>query len=203
MANESNNSFDCGRYEPMRIRVFVVEEDGRRITRSERRPRGRGLVMVDTNGNTIFFRTTNAISEKSERDEYGLQKLHEKTQENVLWQTLPMIPFLKCPQMTEFEHRLPPHLRTGRRCTVAADGSQIGEDKSGESHPCKCMVDVRAERQAANTARESNRDPKTTIQQAILNNSQETTAKLTELLGQLVAKENAANLIAAAGAKSK
>lgn len=184
----TNPIFDCGTLDPMRTRVFVTtNESGMEETRCERRPRGRGIMMVDTCGHTIFFRTTNSIAEVSERDPYGQQKLAEKTVANAKWQTEPMIPWLQCPQQGPYEFRLPPHLRTGSKCTRAADGQPIGEDRTGESHPCKCMLQVRAERQAVNAERERKRDPMTTINQAILNNSQATTSKLTELLGNLVA----------------
>jgi threonine dehydrogenase-like Zn-dependent dehydrogenase len=48
------------------------------------------------------------------------------------------------------------------------------------------MVDLKAERMARQNEIEANRDPKTTIQQAMLDNSQAATSKLTELLDKLV-----------------
>lgn len=196
MANESNASFDCGRFDPMRTRVHVTDENGKRVTRADRRPRGRGLLMLDTQGNTIFFRTTNAISVTDERNEYGLQKLSEKTRANPLWQTEPMIPFLTCPQMTEFQFRMPSHLQTGKRCTIAADGHPIGE-ADGNPHPCICMASLRAERQAANIEREDSRAEKTTVMQELLANAQESTiaaqnatATMARLADHLTAKSD-------------
>jgi hypothetical protein len=181
-----NPIFDAGRKTPMMTRVFLAEENGKKFTRSERRPRGRLIMMLDSQGNTIPLKLSNALSERATEDPYGMRILAQKTRPNADWQTDPMVPYLACPQQTEYEFRMPIHMRTGVRCGVAADGREIGEDRQGNEHPCKCMVALKAERMERQNEVEANRDPKTTIQQAMLDNSQAATSKLTELLDKLV-----------------
>lgn len=175
--------FDAGRMQALRTRSFV---NGDGVLVSERRPNGRIMMMIDSAGNEIPLRLTNAISVTTERDPYGQEKIAQKCAPNALWKTDPMIPSGICPQQTEFEFRLPQHLKTGRRCTHAVDGHSVGEDKNGDRHWCKCITDLVKERRDRQNAIERTRDPMTTIQQAILNNSQDTTAKLTDLLGKLM-----------------
>lgn len=181
-----NPIFDAGRQQPMQTRVFVAEENGKKFTRSERRPRGRLLVMLDAMGNDLPLRLSNAISERGTEDPYGVRILAQKSRANHDWQTDAMIPYLVCPQQTDYEFKMPPHLRSGVRCSISADGNVIGESRDGTAHPCKCMVALKSERQAKNAEIEANRDPKTTIQQAMLDNSTATAAKLTDLLDALV-----------------
>lgn len=176
--------FDAGTRQALRTRTFT-DKDG--ILRSERRPNGRLIMMIDSAGNEIPLRLTNAISEGHEFDPYGQEVLRSKTAKQTVWKTDPMVPSLSCPQQTQYEYLLPDHLKTGKRCAVAADGQPIGESKiDGSGHHCICILKLKQERQDRQNKLEASRDEKTTIQQAILNNSQETTSKLTELLGQLM-----------------
>lgn len=180
--------FDAGRLEPMRTRSYVAkDEDGHEVIRAERRPRGRGLYMIDSMGSEIWLRLTNAIANDAERDPWGQEILSSKCAQNPKWKTEPMIPAAHCPQMTEHQYKLPTHLQTGRRCESAVDGAPVGEDRSGNRHYCKCITQLQKERRERNDKIEAMRDPRTTIQEALLNNSQATTAKLTDLLSKLTA----------------
>jgi len=182
----ANPIFDCGNKKPMRTRTFRAEENGKPITRTERRPQGKYLMVIDTYGNEVPLKLHNAISEQAQQDPYKIYIQYLKATPNAEWGTQPMIPSTVCPQQTEYEFRLPDHLRSGRRCGAAADGQPVGEDRLGNIHWCKCIKQLVHERREVNREIEEARDPKTTIMQAVLNNSQETTAQLTQLLKNMV-----------------
>lgn len=182
----ANPIFDCGNKKPMRTRTFRSEENGKPVTRTERRPQGKYLMVIDSYGNEVPLKLHNAISEQAHQDPYKLHIMYAKATANPEWGTHSMIPSATCPQQTEYEFRMPEHIRSGRRCTVAADGQPVGEDRSGTIHWCKCIKQLIDERRTANRELEEARDPKTTIMQAVLNNSQETTAQLTQLLKNMM-----------------
>lgn len=185
--NDAQNPvFDAGNKKPMRTRTFRAEENGKPVTRTERRPQGKYLMVIDSAGNELPLKLHNAISEQAQFDPYGMHQKAIKTTGNTEWGTSPMIPSIGCPQATEHMHRLPEELQTGHKCTRAHDGQTLGEDSNGNIHWCKCIKALVDQRRERNAEVEGARDPRTTIQQAILNNSQETTAQLTTLLKNLV-----------------
>jgi hypothetical protein len=184
--NDTQNPvFDAGNKKPMRVRTFRAEENGKPVTRTERRPQGKYLMVIDSAGNEVPLKLHNAISEQAQFDPYGLHQKAIKTMPNTEWGTSPMIPSMGCPQATEHMHKLPEELQTGQKCVRAHDGQTIGEDNAGNIHWCKCIKGLVDQRRAKNAEIEAARDPKTTIQQAILNNSQQTTEKLVDLLDKL------------------
>jgi hypothetical protein len=186
-SNDGQNPiFDAGNKKPLRTRTFRTEENGKPVTRTERRPQGRYLMVVDSFGNVVPLKLHNAIAETAEHDPYKLHIKYAKTRANSEWGTQPMVPVGGCPQATEFQYLLPDHLQSGNKCARAVDGQVIGEDRGGDFHYCKCIDTLIRERREANSELEAARDPKTTIMQAVLNNSQETTAHLTQLLQKLV-----------------
>ncbi len=191
--NDSQNPvFDCGNKKPMRVRTFrAPNAQGRMVTRTERRPQGKYLMVVDHYGHVNPLKLHNSISEMSEFDPYKMHQLSSpKMRGNPEWGLDPMIPVCSCPQQTSAQFHLPSHLQTGTACRVAVDGKSIGEDQAGEIHWCQCIEQLVKERRERNAELEASRDPKTTIQQAILNNSQETTSQLVKLL-EHITKEDA------------
>ena len=180
----SNPVFDAGRMKPMRVRTFRTVENGKPITRTERRPQGKYLMVIDSAGNEVPLKLHNAISEQAQFDPYKLHQQSIKTQPNHEWGTAPMIPSTACPQQTEFQHKMPEDLQTGTKCSASADGAHpVGEDqRTGEIHWCKCIVSLALRRREKNAEIEAARDPRTTIMEATLNNSQEMNKHLAELL---------------------
>ncbi len=183
---DDNPIFDCGKFKPMRSRVFRTTEDGKPVTRAERRPQGKYLMVIDHYGNELPLKIHNAISEQAVHDPYGIWIKQNKFRRNHEWNTDPMIPSTMCPQQTEHEFLLPHNLRTGQRCSLAADGHPIGEARDGSIHWCKCIAALVKDRVAANQEVEQARDPRTTIMEATLNNSQEMNQKLARLLENMV-----------------
>lgn len=188
-----NPIFDCGRHKPLRTRVFRAKEgisdDGKPsekvVQRSERRPNGKVLLVVDAQGNVLPMKIHNAMSEQSRDDPYKLHQIRTKTAGNREWGTAAFLPYLQCPQQTEFQFALPEDMQTGTRCLHAEDGQAIGEDHAGHAHPCRCVAELVRRRQRAQAEVEASRDAKTTIAQAQLRASQETAQQLTTLLGKL------------------
>lgn len=203
--NDSQNPvFDCGNKKPMRVRTFRTRNAaGREVTRTERRPQGKYLMVVDHYGNVNPLKLHNAISEQSDFDPYKMHQLAVKMRGNAEWGIDPMVPVTACPQQTAAQFSLPVDLQTGNACRVAIDGHPIGEDRAGDLHWCQCIEKLVARRRERNAEVEGSRDPKTSLQQSILNNSQETTKHLVHLLDHITAKEAEAKLAATTGGKAK
>lgn len=66
------------------------------------------------------------------------------------------VDYHRCPKADGSQQYLPKDMRGGHPCTQADDGQAIGMDRSGESHPCPCVVAIEKARKAKN-AKENTR----------------------------------------------
>jgi hypothetical protein len=171
----ANPIFDCGKFKALITRQ-VPGANGAVV--AQRIMRGAHVVGLDKHGNVSPIKTHNAISNRAKHDPYAMTVLAAKWDSG--W-----MPYLECPQGTQHTRWMPSHLQGKAKCTIAADGHAVGLGRNYDFHPCKCMVEVERVRKEAQAAAELRQSQDKTIQQRILDASEQQNSLLVKTLEKL------------------